>query len=50
MTDLAGEAAPSVVDVIHAQSGGNPFFARELVRHLQDRGDDLARGELANAD
>ena len=50
VTDLAGEAAPSVVDVIHAQSGGNPFFARELVRHLQDRGDDLARGELANAD
>jgi predicted ATPase len=49
VTGLAGQAAASVLDVIYAQSGGNPFFARELVRHLQERGHDLARGELASA-
>jgi DNA-binding CsgD family transcriptional regulator len=47
---LAGETDASALDMIHARSGGNPFFACELVRHLQDRGHDLSRGDLASAD
>jgi DNA-binding CsgD family transcriptional regulator/tetratricopeptide (TPR) repeat protein len=47
---LGGPTAPAVVDVIHGQTGGNPFFARELVRHLQDQGHDLSRADLATAD
>jgi DNA-binding CsgD family transcriptional regulator/tetratricopeptide (TPR) repeat protein len=47
---LGGSAAPAVADSIHAQTGGNPFFVRELVRHLQDQGYDLAHAEVATAD
>ena len=50
LTSLGGAAAPAVVDSIHAQTGGNPFFVRELVRHLRDQGHDLARADLAAAD
>ena len=41
VTSLGGTTARAVVQVIHGQTGGNPFFARELVRHLQDQGHDL---------
>src|SRR5204863_917334 len=50
VTSLGGATAPSVVEVIHGQTGGNPFFARELVRHLQDQGHDLSCADLATAD
>ena len=50
VSSLGRPTAPEVVDVIHAQTGGNPFFARELVRHLQDQGHDLSRADLAMAD
>ena len=50
VTSLGGATAPAVLEVIHGQTGGNPFFARELVRHLQDQGHDLSRADLATAD
>jgi DNA-binding CsgD family transcriptional regulator len=50
VTNLGGATAPAVVDLIHGQTGGNPFFARELVRHLQDQGHDLSRADLVTAD
>jgi DNA-binding CsgD family transcriptional regulator len=50
VTSLGGTTAPEVVDIIHGQTGGNPFFVRELVRHLQDQGHDLSRADLATAD
>jgi predicted ATPase len=50
VTNLGGATSPAVVDIIHGQTGGNPFFVRELVRHLQDQGRDLSRTDLATAD
>jgi DNA-binding CsgD family transcriptional regulator len=50
VASLGGVTAPAVVEVIHRQTGGNPFFARELVRHLQDQGHDLSRANLATTD
>jgi DNA-binding CsgD family transcriptional regulator/tetratricopeptide (TPR) repeat protein len=50
VTSLSGAAAPAVLDIIHGQTGGNPFFVRELVRHLQDQGHDLSCADLATAD
>ena len=41
ITYLGGPATPVVTDMIHRQTGGNPYFACELVRHLQDEGHDL---------
>lgn len=47
-----GSAAPMVADTLRRETGGNPFFVREVVRHLQRSdapperwGHDLARGE-----
>ena len=47
-----GTDATAVVDALHRETGGNPFFLREVVRHLQgsndsaaDWGDSLASGE-----
>jgi DNA-binding CsgD family transcriptional regulator len=39
---------PSVaaVQAIHRDTGGNPFFAAELTRHLLEEGHDLASGSL----
>ncbi len=46
---LAGSApAPAVVEAVHHETGGNPFFLEEVVRHLQAGGRDLA-GEHAVA-
>jgi predicted ATPase len=50
VTSLGGTTALAVVEVIYGQTGGNPFFARELVRHLQDQGHDLSRADVATAD
>jgi DNA-binding CsgD family transcriptional regulator/tetratricopeptide (TPR) repeat protein len=50
VTNLGGATSPAVVDMIHGQTGGNPFFVHELVRHLQDQGRDLSRTDLATAD
>jgi adenylate cyclase len=35
---LGGPATPDLVRAVHARSGGNPLFARELVRSLDERG------------
>ncbi len=50
-TDL-DSVAPMMADTLRRETGGNPFFVREVVRHLQRSdarpeawGDDLARGE-----
>ena len=37
-TQLSGTASGLVVDLIHAQAHGNPYFTRELVRVLRDNG------------
>jgi len=45
---LAGEAvAPALAAAIHASTGGNPFFARELFRHLAEE-DCLTTGPAAD--
>jgi DNA-binding CsgD family transcriptional regulator len=43
---LAGPASPPVVEMIHRQTGGNPFFVHELVRHLLEHGHDLSRTDV----
>ncbi|HYW87383.1 MAG TPA: AAA family ATPase, partial [Chloroflexota bacterium] len=50
VVDLGGETSASNLDAIHSRTGGNPFFTRELVRHLHDQGVDLAHPSAANAD
>jgi DNA-binding CsgD family transcriptional regulator/tetratricopeptide (TPR) repeat protein len=35
-------AAPAVVEAIHRETEGNPFFVEEVVRHLHAEGRDLA--------
>jgi tetratricopeptide (TPR) repeat protein len=47
-----GADATAVVGAVHRETGGHPFFIREVVRHLQgsttaqsDWGDDLMRGD-----
>jgi DNA-binding CsgD family transcriptional regulator len=39
---VGAPVAASVADVIRHKTGGNPFFVREIVRHLQTEGRDLA--------
>ncbi|MEO8510686.1 MAG: adenylate/guanylate cyclase domain-containing protein [Chloroflexota bacterium] len=41
---LGGEAPPALDAIVADRSAGNPFFAQELVRALQDRGS-LERGD-----
>jgi adenylate cyclase len=40
LTDLLGndESIAGLADTIHARSGGNPFFAEEIVQTLRDQG------------
>src|SRR5262249_1622355 len=47
---LGARPAAPVVDAIHRQSEGNPFFAGELTRHLLEEGRDLtdARAPLGD--
>ena len=33
---IGGDAAPGTVSAIHAETGGNPFFVKQLVRHLEE--------------
>jgi DNA-binding CsgD family transcriptional regulator len=49
---LAGDVstAEDNLAAIHARTGGNPFFTRELVRHLRDQGVDLAQGAALGSD
>lgn len=42
------EVAPAVSDTIHQQSGGIPFYVREIVRHLQTEGDDLSDAHIVS--
>jgi len=47
---LAGSPpALSVVEAVHEETGGNPFFLEEVIRHLRAEGRDLAdRDAVAN--
>ena len=47
---LAGSAAVDNLAAIHDRTGGNPFFMRELVRHLHDQGVDLAHATRLASD
>jgi predicted ATPase len=49
---LAGDVSATEENLaaIHARTGGNPFFTRELVRHLHDQGVDLAQAAALNSD
>jgi AAA ATPase domain len=33
---IGGDAAPGTVTAIHAETGGNPFFVKQLARHLEE--------------
>ena len=33
---IGGDAAPGTVSAIHAETGGNPFFVKQLARHLEE--------------
>jgi DNA-binding SARP family transcriptional activator len=40
VSQLVGDdVAPGTVAAIHAETAGNPFFVKQLVRHLQESGD-----------
>ncbi|MGE3601478.1 MAG: AAA family ATPase, partial [Dehalococcoidia bacterium] len=50
-TGMTGAAvAPSVGEMIHQQSGGNPFFVREIVRHLQSEAHDWTDARIVSRD
>jgi ATP/maltotriose-dependent transcriptional regulator MalT len=50
ISEMTGSAvAPSVSETIQRQSGGNPFFVREIVRHLQTEGHDLTDARIAGS-
>ncbi|HEY7295184.1 MAG TPA: AAA family ATPase, partial [Dehalococcoidia bacterium] len=40
-----GPLDPALVEAIHREAGGNPFFVREIVRHLQATGRDFASAQ-----
>lgn len=42
-------AAPVVVEAIHRETEGNPFFVEEVVRHLRAEGRDLTHAEAVSA-
>jgi len=47
IADSAGrEASPEAVEAVLRETGGNAFFAHELVRHLVEEGYDLANREV----
>lgn len=46
----SGAVTPSVSETIHRQSGGNPFFVREIVRHLQTEDHDLSDARIVSRD
>jgi hypothetical protein len=33
---IGGDAEPGTVSAIHAETGGNPFFVKQLARHLEE--------------
>jgi DNA-binding SARP family transcriptional activator/tetratricopeptide (TPR) repeat protein len=33
---IGGDPAPATASAIHAETGGNPFFVRQLARHLEE--------------
>lgn len=37
---IGGDAAPGTVSAIHTETGGNPFFVKQLVRHLEELASD----------
>ena len=43
---LGQTPSAAAVQAIHRDTGGNPFFAAELTRHLLEEGHDLASGSL----
>ena len=43
---LGQTPSAAAVEAIHRDTGGNPFFAAELTRHLLEEGHDLASGSL----
>ncbi len=48
VAELTG-AEPQLADALHRETDGNPFFAAELCRHLQETGDDLGATSLPHA-
>jgi class 3 adenylate cyclase/tetratricopeptide (TPR) repeat protein len=44
------EARPAFVRVIHEETGGNPFFVEEVIRHLVDSGAIYEKGGRWNSD
>ena len=39
---VGDDVAPGTVATIHAETAGNPFFVKQLVRHLEESGDSAA--------
>lgn len=42
--------AAAVLDAIYAETGGNPFFVEEVVRHLEEEGLELSSAEVELAE
>ena len=45
-----GPIATGLPEAIRRETGGNPFFVTEVVRHLRDEGRDLAADDLAHGE